>query len=289
MSHSGASARAGAPFSFARTRRPIQAPGRKARPRRPWASWSRGARACAAREEAAPDPFGRIEAIRSRAGTHSALGRLGPAELEGADWPREDRRPKAAQRPSTESGRIRIRRRRVREPRHRRPAGGARRPEALSRGAARAATPPSSPPTGPRRRGPSIGGRPPASAGFAASPTHASGGAAGRWRIRRGAAWAPRGSGTRDRPREKRLAGRRGSAAGSDAPSSPAISATPSPSARRRLIYKMVGMPAISLPASLGRLPRRRPKWANRGEWPAPLPMRRKKRRERRNSYLANP
>ena len=105
-SHSGASARAGAPFSFARP----------------------------AREEAAPDPFGRIEAIHDRAGTHSALGRLGPAELEGADWPREDSRPKAAQRPSTESGQIQILRRRVREPRHRRPAGGARRPEALSRG-----------------------------------------------------------------------------------------------------------------------------------------------------------
>lgn len=44
-SHSGASARAGAPFSFARTRRPIQAPGRKARPRRAWASRGRGARA----------------------------------------------------------------------------------------------------------------------------------------------------------------------------------------------------------------------------------------------------
>ena len=58
---------------------------------------------------------------------------------------------------------------------------------------------------------------------------------------------------------------------------------------RRRLIYKMVGMPTISLPAPLGRLPRRRPKWANRGEWPAPLPIRRKKRRERRSSYLANP
>ena len=100
---------------------------------------------------------------------------------------------------------------------------------------------------------------------------------------------APRGSGTRDCPREKCLAGRRGSAAGSDAPSFPAISEAPSPPARRRLIYKMVGMPTISLPASLGRLPRRRPKWANRGERPAPLPMRRKKRRERRSSYLANP
>ena len=93
------------------------------------------ARARPAREEAAPDPFGRIEAICDRAGTRSAPGRLGPAELEGADWPREDRRPKAAQKPSTESGRIRIRRRRVRELRHRRPAGGARRPEApLPRG-----------------------------------------------------------------------------------------------------------------------------------------------------------
>lgn len=84
----------------------------------------------AAREEAAPDPLGRIEAIRSGAGTHSALGRLGPAEFEEADWPKEDGRPKAAQTPSTESGQIRIRRQRVREPRHRRPAGGARCPEA---------------------------------------------------------------------------------------------------------------------------------------------------------------
>lgn len=96
------------------------------------------ARARPAREEAAPDPFGRIEAIQDRAGTRSALGRLGPAEFEKADWPREDRRPKAAQKPSTESGRIQIRRRRVREPRHRRPAGGARRPEApLPRGGPR--------------------------------------------------------------------------------------------------------------------------------------------------------
>lgn len=88
------------------------------------------ARARPAREEAAPDPFERIEAIHDRAGTHSALGRLGPAELEGADRPEESSRPKAAQKPSTESGQIQIRRRRVREPRHRRPAGGARRPEA---------------------------------------------------------------------------------------------------------------------------------------------------------------
>ena len=61
------------------------------------------------------------------------------------------------------------------------------------------------------------------------------------------------------------------------------------PAARRRLIYEMVGMPAISLSASLGRLPKQRPKLANRGERPAPLPMRRKKRRERRSFYLVNP
>ena len=64
----------------------------------------------------------------------------------------------------------------------------------------------------------------------------------------------------RDCPREKCLASRRESAVGSDAPSSLAISATPSPSSRRRLIYEMVGMPTISLPAPLDRLPRRRPK-----------------------------
>ena len=156
-------------------------------------------------------------------------------------------------------------------------------------GVARATTRPSSPPAGPRRRGSSIGARPPASAGPAAIPTHASGGAAGRRRVRRGAAWAPRSSGTRDCPREKRLAGCRGSAVGSDAPPSLAISEAPSPSARRRLIYEMVDMPTISLPASLGRLPRRRPKRANRGERPAPLPVRRKKRRERRSFYLVNP
>ena len=131
-------------------------------------------------------------------------------------------------------------------------------PEAPLPQGTRTTTPPSSPPTGPRRRGSPIGGRPPASAGSAASPTHASGGAAGRGRVRRGAAWAPRSSGTRDCPRGKRLAGRRESAVGSDAPSSLAISATPPPSARRRLIYEMVGMPTISLPASLDRLPRRR-------------------------------
>ena len=63
----------------------------------------------------------------------------------------------------------------------------------------------------------------------------------------------------RDCPREKCLTSRCESAAGSDAPSSLATSEAPSPSARRRLIYEMADMPTISLPASLARLPRRRP------------------------------
>ena len=53
-----------------------------------------------AREEAAPDLFGRIEAICSRAGTHSALGCMGPAEFGNAglspwktlSWPSRIRR-----------------------------------------------------------------------------------------------------------------------------------------------------------------------------------------------------
>ena len=231
VSHSGAPARAGAPFSFARTRRPIQAPGRKARPRRPWASRGRGARACAAREEAAPDPFGRIEAIRNRAGTHSALGRLGPAELEGADWPREDRRPKAAQKPSTESGRFGF-------------GGGF--------------------------ANPGIGGLP--EAPDVRRPLSRGGGP------RDDAAIEPASRTPKKGPIYRRAS------AGLGRPRR-----EPDPRARRRLIYEMAGMPTISLPASLGRLPKQRPKWANRGEWPAPLPMRRKKRRERRNLYLANP
>lgn len=168
--------------------------------------------------------------------------------LSPAPRARRPRRTRSGASRRSTTGRGRIRRQRVREPRHRRPAGGARCPEAPLPQGTRATTPPSSPPTGPRRRGSPIGGRPPASAGSAASPTHASGGAAGRGRIRRGAAWAPRSSGTRDCPREKRLAGRRESAVGSDAPSSLAISEAPSPSARRRLVYEMAGMPTISLP-----------------------------------------
>ena len=85
MSHSGASARAGAPFSFARTAGPFKRPDGK---RAPAAHGHREAGALArahpAREEAAPDPFGRIEAIHDRAGTHSALGCMGPAGFGNA-------------------------------------------------------------------------------------------------------------------------------------------------------------------------------------------------------------
>lgn len=45
------------------------------------------ARACAAREEAALDIFGYIEAVCNRARTHSALGHMSPAESEEVNWP----------------------------------------------------------------------------------------------------------------------------------------------------------------------------------------------------------
>ena len=251
VSHSGAPARAGAPFSFARTRRPHSSARAESAP---------PPRMGIARPGRAPAPRARRpRRTRSGASRRSTTGR-GRVRRSAASAPPS---PKGPIGPRKAAARRRRKGRRRNRGGFGFGGGGfanpgigglpealdVRRP--LSRGAARAATPPSSPPTGPRRRGPSIGGRPPASAGSAASPTHASGGAAGRWRIRRWAAWAPRSSGTRDCPREERLAGRRGSAVGSDAPSSLAISEAPSPS--------------------------------------APLPMRRKKRRERRNSYLANP
>lgn len=50
----------------------------------------------ATREEAALDLFERIEVVYNRARTHSALGYLSPAELEEANWPDEEGRPKAA-------------------------------------------------------------------------------------------------------------------------------------------------------------------------------------------------
>lgn len=261
VSHSGASARAGTPFSFARTRRPHSSaraesapPSRMgiARPGRARLRRARGGRAGPVRAHRGDprqggDAFGarpprprRARRGRLAQGRQPPEGGAKAVDGIGAD---SDSAAAGSRTPASAACR-------------RRSTSGGPSPA----GAARAATPPSSPPAGPRRRGSPIGGRPPASAGFAASPTHASGGGAGRGRIRRWAAWAPRGSGTRDCPREKRLAGCRGSAAGSDAPSSPAISATPSQSARRRLIYEMAGMPAISLPASLDRLPRRRPK-----------------------------
>lgn len=50
----------------------------------------------AMREEAALDLFEYIEVVYNRARIHSALGYLSPAEFEGANWPKEDGRPKAA-------------------------------------------------------------------------------------------------------------------------------------------------------------------------------------------------
>lgn len=54
------------------------------------------ARTYAAREGAALDLFEYIEAVHNRARTHSALGHLGPAESEEANWPKEKSRSKAA-------------------------------------------------------------------------------------------------------------------------------------------------------------------------------------------------
>ena len=54
------------------------------------------ARTCAAREEAALDLSERIEVVCNRAGMHSALGYLSPAEFEEANRPKENSRSKAA-------------------------------------------------------------------------------------------------------------------------------------------------------------------------------------------------
>ena len=54
------------------------------------------ARARAAREEAALDIFGYIEAVHNRARTHSALGYMSPVESEEANWPDGEGRPRAA-------------------------------------------------------------------------------------------------------------------------------------------------------------------------------------------------
>ena len=50
----------------------------------------------ATREEAALDPFEHIAVVCNRARIRSALGCLSPAEFEGANWPAEEGRPKAA-------------------------------------------------------------------------------------------------------------------------------------------------------------------------------------------------
>ena len=54
------------------------------------------ARTCDARGGAAPGIFECTEVMYNRAGIHSALGDLSPAELEEANWPEGEGRPKAA-------------------------------------------------------------------------------------------------------------------------------------------------------------------------------------------------
>ena len=54
------------------------------------------ARAYATREEAVLDLIERIEVVYNRARSHSALGYLGPAEFEEANWPKGNSRSKAA-------------------------------------------------------------------------------------------------------------------------------------------------------------------------------------------------
>lgn len=54
------------------------------------------ARVYATRDEAALDLFEYIEVIYDRARIHTALGDLSPVEFEGANWPDDEGRPKAA-------------------------------------------------------------------------------------------------------------------------------------------------------------------------------------------------
>ena len=54
------------------------------------------ARAYATRDEAALDIFERIEVVYNRARIHSALGHMNPVELEEANRPDNEGRPKAA-------------------------------------------------------------------------------------------------------------------------------------------------------------------------------------------------
>ena len=53
-------------------------------------------RACATRDEAALDIFECIGVVYNRAKIHSALGYMSPAELEEANWPDDEARPRAA-------------------------------------------------------------------------------------------------------------------------------------------------------------------------------------------------
>lgn len=188
VSHSGASARAGAPFSFARTRRPHSSARMESAPPSRMGIVKSG---CARLRRARGGCAGPVRAHRGN------LQQGGDAFGAWPPRPRRARRGQLAQGRQTPEGGAKavdgIGADSDSAAGSRTPASAACRRRSTSggpspAGAARATTPPSSPPAGPRRRGSPIGGRPPASAGSAASPTHASGGAAGRWRIRRWAA-----------------------------------------------------------------------------------------------------
>ena len=98
-----------------------------------------------------PAPFKRPGGKRVPA-AHVGIARPGRL-LSPAPRARRPRRTRSGASRRSTTGRGRIRRQRVREPRHRRPAGGVRCPEAPLPQGTRTTTPPSSPPTGPRRRG----------------------------------------------------------------------------------------------------------------------------------------
>ena len=143
---------------------PIQAPGRKARPRRAWASRGRGARARPPRARG-----GRAGPVRAHRGD---LRQGGDAFGARTPRPRRARRGRLAQGRQTPEGGVKAvdgigadsdsaaagSRTPTSAACRRRSTSGGPSPA----GAARATTPPSSPPAGSRRRGSPIGGRPPA-------------------------------------------------------------------------------------------------------------------------------
>lgn len=236
MSRSGASARAGAPFSFARTRRPHSS----------------------ARAESAPPP-------------RMGIARPGRS-LAPAPRARRPRRTRSGASRRSKTGRGRVRRLAASAPPSSKGPIGPREAAARRRRKSRRRN----------RGGSGFGGGGFANPGIGGLPEALD----ARRPLSRKGPVRRRGHRARQRGPEE---GARPSAGVRRPRPAPPRARPMRPAARRRLIYEMVGMPTISLPASLGRLPRRRPKWANRGERPAPLPMRRKKRRERRSFCLVDP